>query len=85
MEKITLNESNFTGVCKLGFFNFNSIESGREEISFSKRDIKLLLETGKLNKQLANLYEFTLSGIDFETAKEIVKRSPLYSELYYEV
>ena len=83
--RILLNESTFTNLCKSGFFTYNSRETGRDEISFTRLDIKSLAKGEIIEKNVGNLYKFALQDIGFDLIKEIIKRSPIYSELYYEL
>ena len=83
--RISLNESSFTNLCKSGFYTYSSKETGRDEISFTKMDIRKLSKGEIIEKNVGNIYKFAVQDIGFDLIKEIVKRSPLYSELYYEL
>lgn len=82
---VTLNEYSFTNLCKLGFYTFYSKEYGRNEISFTKSDIKKLAIGEILEKKINSNYRFVIHNVDLELIKEIIKRSPIYSDLYYEI
>jgi len=82
--KITLNEFLFTNVCKFGFIIHQS-DLGRIEIPITKRDIKAIATGELLKKSTSDNYEIILQDIGFELTKEIIKRSPMYSDLYYEL
>jgi hypothetical protein len=77
---IILNEINFTQICKTGFLTFNS-PSGRIETYIGKSEM-IELMSGSLLKE-TNGYNLKLNivNIDSLMIKEIVKRSPLYSDL----
>jgi hypothetical protein len=84
--RILLNESSFTKLCKFGFIIFTSLETGRDDISMTRLDIKNLAKGQIVEKNIGNLYKILLQdNIDSELIKEIIKRSPIYSELYYEL
>lgn len=83
--RILLNESSFTNLCKSGFYTYNSNETGRDELSFTRMDIKNLAKGQIIEKNVGNIYKFALQDIGLELIKEIIKRSPIYSELYYEL
>jgi len=58
---------------------------GRIEIPITKRDIKAIATGELLKKSTSDNYEIILQDIGFELTKEIIKRSPMYSDLYYEL
>jgi hypothetical protein len=84
--KILLTEDSFTNLCKAGLFRFRT-DSGTEEVRLTKLDIQTLLTLGDdvfTKKLIGNKHTLLFKmGIDKELALEIVKRSPLYSDLYY--
>ena len=84
MQLATLNEFLFTNVCKFGFIVHQS-DLGRIEIPITKRDIKSIAIGEVLKKSTSDNYEITLQGVETELIKEIIKRSPMYSDLYYEL
>ena len=83
--KIVLDEFRFTNFCKLGFIQYKNGNSNIE-IPLTKLDIKTLFKEDTLEK---NYYEdkvvVLLLNIDKHLLKEIIKRSPLFSDLYYEL
>lgn len=83
--RISLNESNFTNIVKTGFYRYFSKETGTDEISFTKNDIKKISQGQILEKNLGNIYKFALQDIGSELIREIVKRSPIYYELHTEL
>lgn len=85
-KRILLTELSFTNLCKFGFIVFNSPETGRDDISMTKLDIKSLAKGQIVEKNIGNLYKIAIQdNLDSELIKEIIKRSPIYSELYYEL
>jgi hypothetical protein len=85
-KRILLTESSFTNLCKFGFIVFSSPETGRDEISMTRLDIKSLAKGQIVEKNIGNSYKVALQdNLDPELIKEIIKRSPIYSELYYEL
>lgn len=77
--RIVLTESMFTNICKNGF-----LKNGTHDISFNKNDIKSLASGNILDKESDDsLFRFILQDIGKETIIEIVKRSPIYSDIAY--
>ena len=76
--RILLTEATFTNLCKIGYFT----TSDRHDIYFSKEDI-INLSNGKIieNETTGSMYKFALQDIGFSLIKEILKRSPIFSEL----
>ena len=83
--KIVLDEFRFTNFCKLGFIQYKN-KNSNIEIPLTKLDIKTLFKEDTLEKKY---YEdkivVMLLNIDKHLLKEIIKRSPLFSDLYYEL
>lgn len=84
-KRILLTETSFTNLCKSGFIVYSSPENGRDEISITKLEIKRLANGEIIEKNIGNFYKIALQDLGLELIKEIIKRSPLYSELYYEL
>lgn len=83
--KIILDEFKFTNFCKLGFLQYKNGNS-MNEIPLTKLDIKNLFKEDKLEKDYCgDKITFIISNINKELLKEIIKRSPLFSDLYYEL
>lgn len=79
--RIVLTENMFTNICKNGFMRY-----GSSDISFSKNDIKVLTLGEILDKELDDsLFRFILEDIGMETIIEILKRSPIYSDMTYNI
>jgi len=79
--KILLNEADFTSICKKGF-----AAADGKQLSFSSREIATLCQGKILEKQSIEWtgtleFKFALQDIGFETINEILKRSPIYSDL----
>jgi len=84
--RTSLNESMFTNICKHGFIRHQSTLSGTYDISFTRIDIKHLCKGEILEKQTDDaVLKFGLQDIGSELIREIVKRSPIYSELAQEI
>lgn len=83
MEKrILLTEGMFTGLCKMGFMKFDN----DTQITFTSREITQLCKGEVLNKSVIGWsettnYQFLLQDISFEMINEILKRSPIFSDL----
>ena len=84
--RTSLNESMFTNICKHGFIRHQSTLSGTYDVSFTRIDIKHLCKGEILEKQTDDaVLKFGLQDIGSELIREIVKRSPIYSELAQEI
>ena len=83
-EIIILNESKFTGLCKIGFMTIHN-DMGRDDLYLSKRDIKSLYENKEVTKIQGNTYVIKLNIEDDYLIKDIIKRSPLFGDMYYEL
>lgn len=80
--EINLNEEAFNTLTKYGFINHRD-EEEVVEIPIYKSDIKKLHDNFFLIKKVKNIYNIKLVGnIDKDLLTEIVKRSPLYSDLF---
>jgi TRAP-type mannitol/chloroaromatic compound transport system substrate-binding protein len=83
--RILLNELTFTNLCKMGYFSHQS-GTGRTDISITKMDIRKLFAGDIVIKEFSDeIIKITLQDIGIETIKEIVKRSPVFSEMYYDL
>jgi hypothetical protein len=81
--RILLNESMFTNLCKMGFYT--AVENNsKNDLYFTKEDI-ISLVTGKVVAKDASYEQtnwlFMLQDIGFDIINEILKRSPIYSDL----
>jgi hypothetical protein len=84
--RTSLNESMFTNICKYGFVKHQSTLSGTYDIRFTKVDMKQLCLGEILEKQTDDsILKFGLQDLGLELIREIVKRSPIYSELAQEI
>lgn len=84
-KKILLNETTFTLVCKSGFIRYSS-NFGNIDLHLSKRDMIALFNREIVNKELQNeTVSIAVMEIDAVVLKEIIKRSPVFAELYYEL
>ncbi len=76
-----LNIPQFTQLCKTGFMTKQTPE-GRGDLQFYSIDMLDLCNGKVVEKQLYNeSYKFQVVGISNEDIKEIVKRSPIYSNI----
>lgn len=82
----SLNETMFTNICKHGFIRHQSVLSGTFDVRFSKNDIKKLC-TGKIVEKDADdtVLKFALQDIGLDIIREVIKRSPIYSDLIQEI
>jgi len=80
--RILLTESTFTQLCKTGFFSHRSERFGKTDFYLTKQDMKDLA-TGKIVvKEVSDeQVKLALQDIGSELIKEIIKRSPIYSEM----
>jgi hypothetical protein len=84
--RIVLDEKSFTNLCKSGFFSHNSPEFGNTDIHIYKHDIKNLISDKIVTKEIGNeTFNLALAKMEYELVKEIVRRSPIFSEMYYEL
>ena len=84
--RTSLNEAMFTNICKHGFIRHQSTLSGTYDVSFTRIDIKHLCAGEILEKQTDDaVLKFVLQDIGLELIREIVKRSPIYSELAQQI
>jgi hypothetical protein len=84
--RTSLNEAMFTNICKHGFIRHQSTLTGTYDVSFTRIDMKQLCTGEVLEKQTDDaVLKFGLQDIGSELIREIVKRSPIYSELAQEI
>lgn len=84
--RIVLNEMTFTNLCKSGFFTHNSPEFGKSDIHIYKHDIKQLITDKVVSKEIGSeVFKIALAKLEYELVKEIIRRSPIFSEMYYEL
>lgn len=82
----SLNEGMFTNICKHGFVKHQSTLSGTYEVRFTRLDIKHLCKGDILEKDTDDaVLKFALQDLGLDLIREIVKRSPIYSELSQEI
>ena len=83
--KLVLNENTFTGVCKSGEIVYGS-GYYKVSLNINKQNMKSLAlgESVILESNISDeRFEVVTQNITLETAKEILKRAPLYSDMYY--
>lgn len=79
-----LTESTFTNLCKMGFMRH--AQTGNNEIRFSMSDIKSMCNGKIVDKNIDDIVlKYALQDIGMDLIREILKRSPIYSELSSEV
>lgn len=84
--RTSLNESMFTSICKHGFMKHQSSLTGTYDVRFTRVDMKQLCKGDVLEKQTDDaILKFALQDLGSELIREIVKRSPIYSELAQEI
>jgi TRAP-type mannitol/chloroaromatic compound transport system substrate-binding protein len=83
--RILLNETSFTNLCKMGYFT-HSGQLGTTNITITKNDIKKLASGEIVIKDFSDeVIKIALQDIGSYLIKEIIKRSPIFSEMYYEM
>jgi hypothetical protein len=84
--RVVLDEVSFTNLCKNGFFTHNSPEFGKTDIHIYKHDIKHLISEQILTKEIGSeVFKIALAKMEYELVKEIIRRSPIFSEMYYQL
>jgi hypothetical protein len=80
-----LNEVSFTHLCKSGVITHGTGYT-RTDVYFTKVDLKNLA-SGEIVTKHENdqTFQYALQDIGFELVKEIIRRSPIYGEMYYEL
>lgn len=83
--RTVLGEKLFTQICKTGYMTHGTGYNATD-VKFTKSDI-IVLSTGEILEKVENdqIFKYLLQDIGTDLVKEIVKRSPIYSELYYEI
>lgn len=84
--KTVLNETSFTNLCKIGYIPIAS-EIGKSDIYFNKSDIKTLIYGGDILEKVQDnrVFLFIMENLDIEYIREILKRSPIYSDIAQEI
>jgi hypothetical protein len=83
MEKrILLTETTFTNLCKNGFVKYES--PNIVFLTFTKGDIQKLISGAIVEKsENEDVYKFLLQDLGTDLIIEILRRSPIYSDLSY--
>lgn len=80
--RISLNEESFTNLCKFGYITKQLPEEGRNDIRFTSVDIRLLSIGDIITKEVGTVkILIALEDIGSELIREIIKRSPIYSDV----
>jgi hypothetical protein len=83
--RIILDETSFTNLCKMGYFMHKG-QTGTTSITITKNDIKKLSLGEIITKEFSDeSIKITLQDIGSYLIKEIIKRSPMFGDLYYEI
>jgi len=83
--KIYLDEFYFTNLCKFGFIKHAS-NLGTIDLDITKKDITDLYNGKEVIKDFSDeSVKILLSNLDQVLVKEIIRRSPVFSELYYQL
>lgn len=83
--RIALGEVDFTNVCKTGTIVYGT-GYNKLTVYITKRDMKELAAGDILEKEVeGQTFKIILSDIGLEMIKEILRRSPVFSDLYYEI
>jgi len=84
--RILLNETSFTNICKMGYITQRRDDVGTFDVSITKADLKQISTGEVLEKEVNGVtIKMALQDIGSELIKEIIKRSPIYSDMYYEL
>jgi hypothetical protein len=80
-----LNEVSFTHLCKKGIITHGTGYT-KTDVYFTKVDMKNLA-SGEIVTKHENdqTFQYLLQDIGLELIKEIIRRSPIYGEMYYEL
>lgn len=82
--RILLGENKFTNICKSGFLYYTN-NNNHATLYFTKDNILNLTKDEIVSIKSEGLNFKLKLSLDYELAREIIKRSPLFSELYYEL
>ena len=83
--RTVFNEVTFTNLCKSGVAK-HGIDYNKTDVYFTKADMKSLIKGEIVTKhENDQVFQYILQDIGFELIKEIIRRSPIYGEMYYEL
>ena len=83
--RTVFNEITFTNLCKTGTAK-HGIDYNKTDVYFTKQDIKKLVSGEMVTKnENDQLFLYLLQDLGIELIKEIIRRSPIYGEMYYEL
>lgn len=85
--KIELNEINFTHVCKTGSLSYGH-GYDRIELRLTSKDMIALSNSEVVIKEsnmYSDIFEISIVNIEKDVIREIIKRSPIFSQLYYDI
>lgn len=84
---VSLNEPNFTFLCKNGHLVYGS-GYDKKLIDISRMDMISLSKGEEIIKELFDInkkFTINIQGVESDMIKEIIRRSPIYSQIYYEI
>lgn len=80
--RILLNQVKFTNLCKTGFIQYKKSTFSRTDVYITKSEMIELLAGKILEKQVDSVkLVIALQDIGIDLIKEIVRRSPVYSDI----
>jgi hypothetical protein len=83
--RTSLNEITFTNLCKTGTVT-HGIGYNKTDVYFTKEDIRKLAKGEMVTKnENDQVFLYLLQDLGIELIKEIIRRSPIYGEMYYEL
>lgn len=83
--RTVFNEITFTNLCKSGIAK-HGIDYNKTDVYFTKEDIRKLAKGEMVSKnENDQVFLYLLQDLGIELIKEIIRRSPIYGEMYYEL
>lgn len=83
--RTVLTEVLFTNLCKNGTIRFGQGYDATE-LRFAKADMASLAKGEIVTKEEdGKIFKFAMSDIGYDQIKEILRRSPIFSDMYYEL
>lgn len=83
--RTVFNEITFTNLCKTGTVT-HGIGYNKTDVYFTKEDIRKLAKGEMVSKKENDqVFLYLLQDLGIELIKEIIRRSPIYGEMYYEL
>jgi hypothetical protein len=83
--RTVFNEITFTNLCKTGTVT-HGIGYNKTDVYFTKEDVRKLAKGEMVTKnENDQVFLYLLQDLGIELIKEIIRRSPIYGEMYYEL